>query len=172
MKISRFGNNSSKVLDSLVEQANKEAEKQESPSFEKIASNVLSQNKQTLKDVLAQLEVDPGLDDDMGELPGEVGGDMPTDEGDTDGAKRGLVDALIALCGGPEEAKACLDEYSTDLPGEDTMEGLPEEGMMMDESPTDAPLDMPKPMDMPATPEPAPAPTPAPAPAAPPQPMY
>lgn len=163
MQISRYGNNNSPILDSLIEQVSKKAAKQQDKSFEKIANEVLSQKKPSLKEILAQLE-DLGIEPSgIDEVPGGLDSELPTDGvGDMEGMKQKIVDLLELACGGPEEAQACVAELGGG--------GVGEEGMLGDEGmpgvdPIDAEIPGEKDMAMNAPTEAQPAEIPAPAPA-------
>lgn len=163
MKISKLGNNHSDILSSIM---NVQPTKTEQSSFQKIAQSILSQpEKPTLKQVFAQFEEmgDSVVDaDPVGNTMGAEPVDGPMDDGSTDTVteeiKQKLADALIAACGGVEEAKQCLDSLGlgSEEPLPDEMGGMDEmgtdsmgtDGMGMDvPSPAN---DMASPMEMPA----------------------
>lgn len=185
MKINKLGNTHSDVIGNFVKSA---ASNKPTPSkqFSDIVSGIFAQDKpKTLRDVLAQLDfesdtVDPAESamgsPEMGGMPGEedLGGDMGMEEETPDvneDAKRGIIDALIALCGGVEEAKQCLDQHGGGMDpmgdmGEDPMgEEMPDPmgvGSDMDpgmEEMDSGPSDMAAPMPMQS---PAPKPMPGP----------
>lgn len=62
---------------------------------------------------------------------------------DTEGAKSHLASALIALCGGVEEAKACIDASSEPTAGE-----MPEPTGMEQPDQNPSPMPMPMPQAM------------------------
>jgi len=86
--------------------------------------------QKSLADIVkeAQMGMEPGgdmVDPTMGELPGGPEEEAPGQE-----AKQHVCDALIALCGGIEEAHACLDECGGGMEGAGQEEMPPP---MMDE---------------------------------------
>ncbi len=88
MRISRFGNQNSELLDSFVKKANEQTQKDETLSFEKIAQQVFEQEKKpTLREILAQIDTpDMGMGSEVGvaEDPladASIGDGLPTDDG-------------------------------------------------------------------------------------------
>ena len=104
---------------------------------------------------------EPGLEDELGgELRDEVGGN------DKD-VKQHLVEALVSLCGSPEEAVECVTNQTMSpegMPGdevlEDDMGGLGDDmgGLPGEEADVPAPMAEPAPMPMESQPSPMPAP--------------
>lgn len=177
MKISRFGNIHSEILDSLVDNANKKSPNTPvETDFTKIASSILNKTtKPTLKEVLAQFEMieDDVVDADPTGMDSpapvdDVGGDLPTDDvggGGGEDVKQKLVEALLAACGGDiEGVKSAVDQFGggvdEEMPGAPVDEEIPGEAGMTDpgaelgapanDMPAPAsPMEMPAPMEMP-----------------------
>lgn len=114
----KIGNSHSSLLNALS------ASKKEptAPAFDLTAILKSAAKKEpTLKEILAQFNLP---DDSMESAPPSASTDTSltpqteNTEPDTEGAKSNLCQALIALCGGVEEAKACLDAASSPQPGE------------------------------------------------------
>lgn len=168
MQISKFGNRESKVLDELLKASEKASAAKPESDFAKIAASVLSRPAQpTLREILSQFapeaappaegELPPaeGLDGGMGDDglggEGEPGlGESELDENSS--VKENLAKALVELCGSPDEAKACIDQYCGS--GMDELGGeMGGEEMVPEDIPEAEPLDdapeMPAPMDMP-----------------------
>lgn len=176
MKISRYSNNQSDIVDELVKNI---PDKNSGQSFDQVISDILSQPKQkTLRDIFAQFEeleeAGPNLGPDSDvtsyqDHPGDLDGpnlepdDLLDETGDGEGegeagqdVKQKLVEALIAACGSLEAAKSCLEEHSMDSMSD--MGTMPEPDMGMSEPG----MDMPEPeitpdMGMPES-EPSPLP--------------
>lgn len=157
MRISRYGNNSSELLNKLIEDTQKEKEiDTNAEPLVKMASKILKQEKpKSLREVLSQFE-GLGNDFDSGEevLPDEglPGSDIPEGTSDNEEVKQKLVDALIAACGSFEEAKTCLETMGSsgltdELGGEPLGEEIPGEAEMGAPGATE---EMPQPMEMPA----------------------
>lgn len=174
----KTGNNHSTLLDSLIEAAEKAAPKAEKSTFADSCIKIASVTPPTLQETLqkmasqvthekrmrkqAQMELD-SPPADMGAEPdfdGMAGGaEPPMDEpmaepmdegGNVEDAKQALADALIALCGGVDQAMDCLQGGGEGL-GED-LEEIPEDDMPADDVIPDDMLDsgpeeMPKPME-------------------------
>lgn len=161
----KTGNQHSDFLSQFAEIAKntKTAAKKETKSFADII-NFPAPKQPTLREIFQKAaqfndmpEETPDMGSDLGAEPMGEMGDMGEGEQvaeDTEGAKSHLANALIALCGGIEEAKACLDAS-----GEPTAGEIPEGGMMEGDTP---PQEMPAPMEMsPSAPSPMPmAPSP------------
>jgi len=167
-RMTKTGNNNSKLLDSLVKAATKQPAKPEvefdintilknnptEPTLQEIFADVVGKSGKNITRI-AQVggfgggmaakpmpepaaEEDAMFDEvgDIGEPPvdeefdeelgGELGGEC-----DQEAVKQNLVDALVALCGSPEEAAECVTNQTTMPPAE----GLPGE-----EAPLDEPL--------------------------------
>jgi len=162
MRISRFGNKSSEILNSFLDKT--EESTPEESQFKKIASQIAEQKKTSLRDVLAQfaLEEEPldaGMDSEL--PPPET--DMPETDipepteglGTEDSeVKQHLVDALIALCGDVESAKACLDELGGGMGMDEDMGEIPPEEPSLEEDMAEP--EMPAPDEMQAQPMPQP----------------
>ena len=142
--ITKTGNQHSTLLDQMMKTAaNVEKAKEQTP-FKDFVIRIAKEKKPSLKEVLAQFMEDPKP---MPEIPGEPPvGESPEDallreEGpaDTTDARSAWANLGVALCGGVEEAHACLDEMAG--PGEETIE---EPGGDIMET---QPAEMPAPMD-------------------------
>lgn len=137
----RTGNNHSSLLDQFVKVAQGFQDKNE--NFNNFVQSIAK--KPLKKTAQFNQPPTPDMGPEIGSDPANpIGADgaPPADGGigqDTEGAKRSLVEALIALCGGPEEAKACIDANQSPEAGE-----LPAE----DSAPPE-PMEMPAPMPMP-----------------------
>ena len=104
---------------------------------------------------------EPSMEDELGGMQDELGGGG--DECDQEAVKQHLVDALVSLCGSPEEAAECVTNQTMPppegLPGEESLDeplggeigelgGPPEE--MAAEMPSAMPAPTAKPAPMPA----------------------
>lgn len=151
----KTGNRHSPLLDELTKIAQTEKKEETTPDWFKEA--LTQPKKPTLKELLAQFgaEVDPT----MGEVPGAPMADVPPEEtgADTEEAKRGMCEALSALCGSLEEAHSCLDQYCGEPEGEGMGMGIEDE--LAPATPVEAPSPMeapPSPVEAPPSPMPMP----------------
>ena len=143
--MNKTGNLHSSLLDEMTKIAQAKPESKAEVAF---LDEVLKKPAQpSLKEIIAQFGQEPEMAPPaMGEVP-----DAPmSDEGaDTEGAKRGLCEALKALCGSIEEAHTCLDQFC----GQEEELGVAEEDFAepMPAQPMEAPTSgMPAPMPAPA----------------------
>ena len=180
--MNKQGNQNSPLLDSFLKIAAANPPKAKSPftvsasvkqpTIEDIFKDVLKIGKNIKRtaqiptelgtpEMSPEMSGDPELGEGMLGTEEELGSELGEVEADTEGAKQGLVDALIALCGGAEQACECI----TSLSAEGSPEGeMPElepgmEGGLGDEiggeAPVDEPMsDMASPMAAPASPMP------------------
>lgn len=152
----KTGNQHSNFLSQFAEIAKntKIAAKGETKSFTDII-NFPAPKQPTLREIFQKTaqfndmpEESPNMGSDLGTEPmGEMGdvGESTQVAEDTEGAKSHLANALIALCGGIEEAKACLDASGEPTAGEMTEGNTP-------------PQEMPAPMEMNQSASPMPMP--------------
>lgn len=154
------GNQHSSLLDALVKTASTDNKPTEDTLTDKILGQIKAKNEQcSLKQAIAQLDpAMPGpMESDMeGPLPDNslISDGLSPEEGtldsgpDTQSAVQGLVDALIALKGSPEEAHAAIDECCGSPEGPEEMDmGEPGLGEETEELPEEvpAPMEMPSP---------------------------
>ena len=139
--MNKIGNQHSSLLDNMTKIA--ETEKKPESGF---TINIEQSKQKTLKELFAQFTED--IDPAMNDMPDAPTGELPLEEGmggDTEEAKRGLCEALVALCGSIDEAHSCLDQHC----GESIEGGEmpPEEPMAepMEAAPMEAPMPMPMP---------------------------
>lgn len=143
--ITKTGNSHSTLLDQLTKTA--QATEKKSKPFLDFVLEVAKERKPTLKEIFSQANLaakmaqlddpdffskgDAPMGGEMGDM-GETGQASPDAHvaEDVEGAKKHLVDALIAMCGGAEEAKACIDASREPQPGEE--QALPESGPGME----------------------------------------
>jgi len=145
MRISRYGNQNSELLDSFVKKASKKTQQDEKLSFEKIAQQIFEQeNKPTLKEVLAQIDTpDIGAekdpfgnieveDDPLADIPMDNNlpaedlsptddldeDDVDTDEVvDTDEIIKNSLIAAIAAAFGPDGIEDAISRLQVQDPG-------------------------------------------------------
>jgi len=201
-RMTKTGNNNSKLLDSFVKAVTTQPAK---PEVEFDISKILKNNPQepTLQEIFADVVrgsgknitrvaqygggvgggmagmkpmPEPAVKEDA--MFGDVGdiGEPPMDdefsgeelggECDQEAVKQNLVDALVALCGSPEEAAECVTNQTMPpaegLPGEEPLGDDPlggELGGAPDDMAAEMPSAMPKAMPAPMA-EPAPMPAP------------
>ena len=110
----KMGNNNLSFLQKLAEAADGAKEKTD---FSDHILHIVSSPQKTLKDVFAQFDApptedlgDPGMGD--AGLDAGLDADLEPEGGDdVETAKKSLCDALVALCGSPEEAHNCIDQH-------------------------------------------------------------
>lgn len=119
----KIGNAHSNILKSLSQAENKEKTASFSDAILKIASEKPQSLKETLASISktnsklikqAQMENMPppapeAHPSDMGTSP-----QPPQEDNGVEDAKKGLIDALIALCGGKEQAIQCIQDCCQD----------------------------------------------------------
>ena len=105
----KTGNASCALLDEMVKMATSAPA---APKHDGLAFNILrslrAKEQPSLASILAQV-MPPAADADV-QPPGPGQADMPQEDGVDEEAVGHLVDALISLCGSPEEAKRRIDE--------------------------------------------------------------
>lgn len=161
--MNKTGNNHSSLLKSIEKIASAGPKKS---SFSDFVLEIANKKQPTLREIFAQMDpMAPDTGAEMGGLGGDTGLGGETGLGNPEGmenaepdpnqeAKIKLVEALIALCGSPEEAKKLIDAQAQPEAG-------PESGMEGEVAPTDMPAPMgeeaPAPMPMSASPMPMPS---------------
>ncbi len=150
----RISNQTSELLKKLSESAIKQ-DVDKTDNFVTEILKISNSPQKTLKEIISQIEV--GVVDDMGDMG--IGDETGLDTGlegesqpDTESAKQALVEALMALCGSPEECHNAIDQCI----GQDEMAGMTDEipGIADDlgeEMPQPMPQEMPQamPQEMP-----------------------
>ncbi len=188
----KIGNNNSTFLQKVAEiAADMSGPKETRSEFKDQILKITSKTEPALKDILAQFMDPKPMPGEMPKpMPGDMAQPMPGDMGEMDEledpltdsimddggldpgmegiggddeAKRLMCEAIVALCGSPEEAHNCIDEYTAggeeappDLeedpmadPMADPMEDVGADvGAMPMENPSAMPMDGASPMPM------------------------
>ncbi len=166
-RVERQGNNHSSLLDEIIKIAEAKDTPKPVSTFEEDIAEILAsrKNEPTLREIISQFDGGMGglgapakpmdVSDNLGEapLPDDLLSEdpaLPGDEGgaDIEAAKTSLAQALVDLCGSPEEAKIAID---TLLPEEGALPDVGEPVGNLTEEPAEPMMEAPAPMAAPAT---------------------